>query len=203
MNALKNLSQESTHPTSLNHTKAGVASGKRMLRNILLAVAVLFAMLGSVSASAFAAGTSYAAVQTAGNVLGNQQNAITILSYLHFGADYKGHKYVETRDVVDRYGNKIDGQFALVYRFYWEDDGVTDVAFLCMPNGTIYGSEVTYTNAIFSQPFALANLSIQLLGNAMIESNRDNMQDADVRAARELVQAVNAHGLLNLWLRLQ
>jgi len=145
---------------------------------------------------------SDAGVQRAYNFLQDKQNATSILSFVHFGTTYGGHKYTETRTVVDGSGNTINGDFALVYRFYWEDDGVTDIAFLCHPSGQIYKSQVVYTNAQFNQPFMLANLSIQVLGRMVINSD-DNMSNSDREFAVKLIDDADAHGLMDLWLTLQ
>ncbi len=118
------------------------------------------------------------------------------LSYLHFGADYRGHEYQRTVAVVDGNQREIPGRFALVYRFYWEKDGVTDLAYLCDEEGYVYKVQVMYTNAVLSQPFAFANGMIQLLGNAMIAANRDKMSTFERRVVQKIVDSADAKALL-------
>jgi hypothetical protein len=176
-----------------------------VLRTIAFSfVMALFAALATTLASRPASamtGAGYFGIDHAQSVLDNRENAVTILNYLHFGSDFKGYKYLDYFNVYDSNGNPVT---ALVYRYYWENDGdYTDVIFYCNQAGTIYATKVRKTTAILNQPFLVANLSIQILGNALIESNKDSMSPADLDAARRLVRAADAQGLLNLWLRLQ
>ncbi|HVU44883.1 MAG TPA: hypothetical protein VHD85_02090 [Terracidiphilus sp.] len=141
-------------------------------------------------------------IQRAYSILQNRQNATDILSFVHFGATYNSHEYLQTRSVVDGSGNPIDGDFALVYRFHWEGDGVTDIAFFCHSSGQIYKSQIVRTNALLSQPFALANLSIQMVGRMVVNSD-DRMSNSDRELAIKLIDDADAHGLLDLWLTMQ
>jgi hypothetical protein len=201
---MNNLSKLTPQPTPRTNRPCS------LLRKIafLLAVTIFAALVTSTRASAMTgagtAGAGYFGIEHAQSVLDNRENAATILNYLHFGSDFKGYRYIESLNVVDNNGNTIYGQTALVYRYYWENDGdYTDVIFYCNQEGTIYGTRVRKTTAILNQPFLVANLSIQILGNALIESNKDSMTPNDLRIARELVKNADAQGLLNLWLRLQ
>ena len=110
-------------------------------------------------------------------------------SHLHFGAQYKGHTYQQTRGVQNK-----PGDFALVYRFNWDNDGVTDVAFLCDSKGYVYQVQVTYTNAFLSQPFGVANLSINVVGNVLLEAFRDQMTPQEIQQARQMIDNPNAKG---------
>lgn len=162
---------------------------------------LLLAALAAVPARA--SGYSQPAFDRAYNFLQNRQNAITILGYVHFGADYFGHEYQGIYDVVDAHGTPVPGEFALAYRFHWTDGGVTDIAFLCNPQGQIYKSQVRSSNAEASQPFGLANLFISVVGNLLIDSNKKDMSREDLELARDLIDHADAHGLLDLWLRLE
>jgi hypothetical protein len=204
MNILNLFRQKPEPSIFAGRVNAGKKRVITLLRVAALAAAVLLtSSAASTPALALAGTASDAAIQTAHNVLDNRDNANTILSYVHYGADYKGHKFLQSRGVVDENGNTINGEFTLMYRYYWEDDGVTDIEFLCHPNGSIYQANIISTTAKLSQPFLAANVMIQLLGNVLIESNKDSMSPSDIRIARELVKNADAHGLLNLWLRLQ
>jgi hypothetical protein len=118
------------------------------------------------------------------------------LSYLHFGADYHGHEYLKTVSVVGGDDRPIPGHFALVYRFHWEDDGITDLAYLCNEAGRVYAVQVMYTNAVWSPPFGWANAAIQVLGNALIEANKNQMSELERKVVQKLVDAANAKALL-------
>lgn len=118
-----------------------------------------------------------------------------VLSFVHSGADYHGHKYVETIPV--------DYGFALVYRFWWENDGITDVAFVCDPGGNLSRVQIMSTNAFLSQPFLVANASIAVLGHSLIELYKDKLSDEDRRQLHDLVNKADAKGLLEFRLRLE
>lgn len=121
-----------------------------------------------------------------------------VLGYVHFGAQYKGHGFKETRGVV---GKPAD--FALIYRFNWENDGISDVAFFCNKSGNIYEVQVPYTNARLQQPFVLANASIKLLGDVLLEAFRERMTQDEINQARQVIDNANARGLLAVSLGLQ
>lgn len=121
-----------------------------------------------------------------------------VLSFVHFGAEYKGHTFKETRNVQNK-----PGHFALVYQYNWESDGVTKLAFLCDSDGKIYSVQVLSTNAFLQQPYALANTSITVIGNLILEAFRDQMSKEDVQQVRQFVDNPNARGLLEMSLKLQ
>ena len=120
---------------------------KAQTRVTALVVASL--VLANVPSALAVEDSAQIAVNKAHRFLATAQRGKDILGYLHFGADYRGHEYRETVPV----GSANDGRFALIYRFWWENDGLTDVAFLCDPRGNVEEVRVTYTNARFSQPF--------------------------------------------------
>jgi hypothetical protein len=138
------------------------------------------------------------AVNKAHGFLKTEKRGKNTLGYVHFGADYHGHLYQKILPVFDGDGNRIAGHFKLVYRFKWEDDGVTDVAYLCDDSGDVYAVQTLYTNAIWSQPFLLANAAIQVLGNALIEANKDKMKPFELKLVQKLVDNADAKGLLEL-----
>jgi hypothetical protein len=89
-----------------------------------------------------------------------------------------------------------------VYRFRWEDDGVTDIAFLCNSKGNVYGVQITKTNAMLQQPFMLADATIQVLGNAIISAMGDDLKDTQRTELQKLVDSANSRGLLTAYMRL-
>ena len=86
-------------------------------------------------------------------ILGYRQRGKAILGFVHFGASYKGHAYraEEKGQVVPL---NQPGHFAMVYRFKWENDGLTDIAVDCDAQGSVYQVRVLSTNAILQQPYA-------------------------------------------------
>jgi hypothetical protein len=139
---------------------------------------------------------SQAAVDHAHHYLGSQRHGKDILGYVHFGAAYRRHAYLRT---VNRGG----GSFALVYRYNWEDDGVTDIAFNCDTNGRIESVRIEESNGRFSQPFGLANLTINVLGNALFSAFKDDMNEQDQRQVQRLIDQADAKSLLEWSLRFQ
>jgi hypothetical protein len=176
-------------------SRINMGSGARRLLNtnlLLLGLAVIFATTGQ------AADYSQEALNRANAFLSSRERGAEVLSYVHFGASYRGHVYLRTRGANDG-----EGAFALVYRFKWEDDGVTDVAFLCNNNGYVYRVRIDSTNAQASPPFFWANLSIAVLGHGLIELYKDRLSENDQRQLHALVRDADAKGLLELSLKLE
>ncbi len=88
----------------------------------------------------------------------------------------------------------------MVYRYEWEasGDGNTDVAFICDSKGNVQDVRVLTTDAVFQQPFLVADATIQILGNALIEAFKDDMKESDIRRIQRLVDSANSEGLLEL-----
>ncbi len=166
------------------------------------AVLVLSLVIGRPSA-ARADDAEQRAVDRAHEFLEPAKRGRDVLSYLHFGARYRGHEYVDTVAVKDSDGKRLAGHFALVYRFKWEDDGRTDVAFLCNAKGRVYEVQVVDTNAVLSQPFVLADASIKIIGNVLIEAYKDKLSDDDRKALQKLVDDADSHALLEWSLKVQ
>jgi hypothetical protein len=116
--------------------------------------------------------------------------------YLHWGAPYNGHQFVQQAAVT--FGGKVaPKRFGLVYRFRWDNDGLTDVAFLCDESGLIYAVQVLKTNAGMSKPFFAADaaLAVGSFGIAAALDDRltpeqkqsliDTARQADAKASLE------------------
>jgi hypothetical protein len=166
---------------------------------LCLSVAMLATTQFSTPASA---AITQEAVNRAHSYLKTREMGVNVLSFVHFGAAYKGHAFVRTLPVNDAAGCQLPDDFALVYRFQWEDDGVTEVAFLCDGQGRVYKTQIMNSNGRLQQPFAMANLAIQVLGNAITDSLRDSLTDKDRAELKRLVESADAQGLLNVYLRL-
>jgi hypothetical protein len=91
---------------------------------------------------------------------------------------------------------------ALVYKYDWENGGEADLAFLCDPSGNVYAVQVVRSNAILP-PYTVANTSISILGNFLLEGFKNQMTPAQVQQARQFIDNPNARGLLEMELKLQ
>jgi hypothetical protein len=143
------------------------------------------------------------AVARAHDYLKTAKRGEFVNGFAHFGTQYLGHKYIKTLNVNDGKGNKMLGHFALVYEYNWTDGGNTQLAFLCDAGGQLYKLQVMKSNGVFQQPFAVANLSIKVIGEALYEGLKDKITDGDRRLLRKLVDDADAQGLLLLGLRVQ
>ncbi|HLJ28642.1 MAG TPA: hypothetical protein VKY85_18180 [Candidatus Angelobacter sp.] len=184
------------HTLSTRHTLKSVhAHGLKML--------LLIALLGVMAPAARATSDiSQSAVNRAHQFLNTDKRAKDTLAFVHAGTTYHGQKYLRTDFVTDDSGQTINGRFALVYRLFWNDDGVTDIAYRCYPNGNVYAVKIMYTNAEGNQPFLWANVSIQVLGNLLIDAYKDKLSVDDRRQLQKLVDNADAKGLLEWSLKL-
>jgi len=139
---------------------------------------------------------SQTAVEHADHFLGAPQHGKDMLGYIHFGASYRRHDYL--RSVA--FDN---GGFALVYRFKWEDDGITDVAFLCGSRGYVESVQIEYSNGVLNRPFVLANLTITVVGNALLEAYQDKMTEDDRKFVQRMIDNADAKSLLEWSIRFQ
>lgn len=140
-------------------------------------------------------------IERASTYLNKPETGKNVLSFVHFGADYKGHALASRCTVVDQNGKTEADKFALVYRFTWEDDGVTDVAFFCDSNGAVYQMKVVKTNAVLQQPFAMADMTIHVLGDALINAMGDNLKEQDRAELKRMIDSSDSRGLLLASLR--
>jgi hypothetical protein len=154
-------------------------------------------------ATGAAEGPAQKAVDRAHNFLNTAQRGKDILGFLHFGASYRGHSYTRTLSVKDGAGRAIPDHFAIVYLYKWEADGETEVGFLCDGRGTVYKVQVLRSNGVFSRPFALANATMQVLGNVLIDALGDKMTAADKRDLQKIVDEADAKAMLEWSLKFQ
>jgi hypothetical protein len=122
-------------------------------------------------------------------ILGSTDVGSFILAgYLHWGAPYHGHQFIE-EGRVSQNDKPVPRQFSLVYRFKWDVDGVTDLAFLCTATGQIFQVEVIKTNAQLSQPFVAADIAIKAgtfgLAAALDDQLTDEQKQKIVEAGRQ------------------
>jgi hypothetical protein len=167
--------------------KRSPKAARRMSPAVLLAVALTSALISPAAAD----GASQDSLNKAHNFLKTQKQGKEILNFLHFGADYLDHQYFAVKAFDD-------GSFALGYKFRWRttEDGYTNVAFVCDADGNVQRVVILDTDAIINRPFAVANLSIKLLGQLLIDQYRDKLSDGDRRRLQQLVNDADAHALL-------
>ncbi|HEY7157820.1 MAG TPA: hypothetical protein VH575_27935 [Gemmataceae bacterium] len=143
------------------------------------------------------------ALDRAHNFLKGASRGRHILGFMHAGTKYAGHKYMETRLVTDGDGKRIPGRFALIYAFDWNNNDTTDVAFLCDRRGNVYQVQVLDTSAIINQPFVVADATIKILGNVLLEAFKGNMAAQDKKQIQKAIDDADAKGMLLMSLKLQ
>ena len=184
---------------------ARMSSGRRSWMPMCL----LFCAIGVLGAPSIATAQDTEALRRAFRCLDYDENAARArdaLSFLHFGASLVACSFEGRLGVTDSSGQTLPGDFALAYEFVWDaggGHGHTTIAFFFDGNGSYEGSRVLKTDAVFNQPFELAKLSIQVVGQLLIEAFGDQMQDNDRRILRELIDRADAKGLLDLQIKLR
>ncbi len=161
---------------------------------ILLAAVLAAAAMASTPA-ARAAEIDQQAINRAHQFLRTKDTGEFTLNFVHMYTDYHGHEYLRTLA-----GSQ--GRFELVYRYFWADDGITDIGFDCDAHGNVDGVEIEYTNAEVNQPFLFAKGSLTLLSELIIR-NSDNLSRADREYLRSLVRDADIRGLLVWGLQLK
>ena len=147
----------------------------------------------------------YAAVRKAQTFLQTAKRGQYILSFLHFGANYRAHNYKEVMRVTDGSGNALPGQFALIYHFDWEANGAgwTNLACFCDARGNITGVKALDTNAVLQQPFLAADATIQVIGRGMAETFKSQMNEDDRKQMLQFINNADSKGLLEMALQIQ
>jgi hypothetical protein len=164
---------------------------------------VALALLALTGQHAWADDIDMKAVTRAHAFLKSAKRGEFIGGFCHFGTTYQRHSYAKSLKVTDRDERVIPGHFALAYDFTMSDDIKTQLAFLCDAKGNVYKVQVLSSNGVFQRPYALANISIKLVGEAVYESIKDNLAEADRKAFRRLVDNADAEGLMLFCLRVQ
>ena len=140
------------------------------------------------------------AVSRAKQFLESAKMGRMINNYMHFGTTYRSHGDCKVCDVTNQ-----PTQFALLTTFNWESNGagVTNVHFFFNKNGAFTELRVKDSNAFLQQPFAAANLTIKVLGEALFEGFKDQMTDGDKKVLRWAIDNTETKTLLELNLVLE
>ena len=141
-------------------------------------------------------------INRAHEFLKTKSNGEYILSFVHMGAQYRGHDCLGWTEVL-RNGRAVPGHFALVYEFEWEDDGRTRIAFLCNGDGDVYDVQIQKTNAIINSPYAIAKISISVLGKIILEGFGDKISEVDRNQLESFVKNADPESMLELGLKLR
>jgi hypothetical protein len=174
-----------------------------MFSRALLAVFTALVILASSVHQSHGGDIAQTAVNRARNFLETERRGKFISSYLHFGSSYDGHEIKKLVGVTGPGGNVVEGHFALIYEFDWDKTGWTTVAFFFDEMGTFYELKALKSNAVINQPFLKADLAIVVLGSALFEIFKDQMNEDQKRDARHFIDNANSKGLLELSLQLQ
>ena len=161
------------------------------------AAIVLIAILGL---QALDQGVNPQAVARAQAFLNPADRGKEILNFIHLDKTYRSHEYLET--MAYDYG-----RFDLVYKFHWSDlenaPDYTDVTFHCDRTGTVESVSTGDTTAKISQPFAAANLTINVVGNLVFTALKDELTEGDQREVKQLIDRADAKALLEWELRFE
>ncbi len=171
----------------------------RAYRPMVLCLFVV-AGLGLSPATVQAQQESKPRVQRAVRFLDSVKRSRYILGYLHFGGTYQDYDILSVLKVVDRDGDVIPGHFALKVVYDWKTsfgDNSTTSIFFFDEKGTIYDIRAD-TTSIISQPFVLADATIQVLGNALLQAFGDQMSQDDRKQLQKIVDAADAKALM-IW----
>ena len=177
------------------------------MRTHRLVILYLFVVtgLGLAPATVQAQQDSKPRVQRAVRFLDSVKRSRYILGYMHFGGTYEDYDILSVLEVVDRDGDTIPGHFALKVVYDWKtsfgDNSTTAIIFFD-EKGTIYDVRAD-TTSIISQPFVLADATIQVLGNALLQAFGEKMSQDDRKQLQKIVDAADAKALMIFGLNLQ
>lgn len=169
------------------------------LRTLVVALGLLLTLPGLVQAQAI----SQTAVDKAHNFLKTERVGRQICNILHFGTTYSSHEYVRMSGVNDSSGRTIPGEFALVYRFWWDRQYSTELAVFCSASGSIDSVKSLRSDGIAQAPFLAAQAAITVVGNVLYEAFKDQMSNTERQQMKYFIDQADAKSLLELQLKLQ
>jgi hypothetical protein len=121
---------------------------------------------------------------------------------LQVGASFTRKSFRGVRVLADGEGQPTR-HFALDYRYRWNSDGWTDVAFICNETGLVTGLQVLDWRAEDNQaPFANAKANVAVFGAALLKlaASDPKFTSDDKAAVGDLVAARDAQKLLTVYL---
>jgi hypothetical protein len=155
-----------------------------------------------VCASQARADESSKAIQRARSFLDSESVGRDVLTLVHMGARYDGHEFNSVQK-VNQADEILRGHFALIYDFRWEGDGLTKLAFICDPRGHVYGVQVLDSNGVINTPFALSKLSLDVVGNGLVEAFKDQMSSQDRARLKALISNADPKAMLEMLLQIR
>ena len=177
--------------------------GRFVRRIMTFAALILLGAYLAVGGAAQAGESAPASANAADEFLRANETGKVVLDSLHFGTTYKGHEFRYWTRITDSVGNVAPGEFALVYRYFWNDDDHTDVVFFCDAHGKVYRVKAGDSTAIFNQPFLAANLAIKALGNLLLSGFGDKMTPQQKENYQRFIDNADAKGMLELTLQVR
>lgn len=168
-------------------------------RSLVALFALLFTMAQTVQADSI----RQASVDRAHNFLKTAQMGRQINNLLHFGTTYSGHELLKVSAVTDASGNRLPGEFALVYRFWWDQQYTTELAIFCSAGGTIDSVKSLRSDGIGQSPFLAAQAAVAVVGNVIYEAFKDSMSNSERQQMRNFIDQADVKSLLELQLKLQ
>lgn len=132
-------------------------------------------------------------------LLNEQSRAKSVLSLLHFGATYSSHKCERTGGILDNSNRLIPGAFYLDYEYVWDAGGGlghTTVRYYFNGNGILYHVGIQKTDAIVHQPFAMANISIAIVGGIVQKALENDLSEQGKADLQKIIQNADAKKLL-------
>ena len=121
---------------------------------------------------------------------------------LQVGASFTRKSFRGVRVLADGEGQSTR-YFALDYRYRWNSDGWTDVAYICNETGQVTGLQVLDWRAEDNEaPFANAKANVAVFGAVLLKlaENDPKFTPDDKAAVGELVDARDAQKLLTIYL---
>lgn len=146
---------------------------------------------------------SQTAVDRAHNFLKRAECGRQINNLMHFGTRYSGHECTGVSRVKDAKGNMIPGEFALTYRFHWNDADTTELLVFCKANGTVESVRPLTSTGIFQQPFLASQAVVSGLGTVIYEALKNDMNDRERQQMRRLIEQADTKSILEMQLAVQ
>lgn len=156
----------------------------RVRRRVPLAAILTCGLIAPLFTPAQAQNTD--ALDDAKSFLGARATGRAVLTALHLGSTYLGHKPTGGTVFRDRY-------FDLSYRYDWysfdpKDPGWTDVVFHCDPYGNVKGVDTRSNAGPLNRPFLIANGATWFVGHEMADAFEKWIGPEKAERYRDIIQ---------------